>query len=366
MKLRIRGHSIRLRLDRKEVAELARTNQVEETTRFGPNPGDRFIYRLQLSSNPEPTAKFRDNEITLSIPEAEGRRWALGAEVGIYGEKPWGLKFAIEKDFKCLETRPDEDDRDAFEHPGIGDRRECGNDRAGATRPASVPPAAFTLIELLVVMAIIGILAGLLLPALAHAKEKGLSTQCVGNLRQWGLAFRMYVDDNKDFLPRRGQGVQALARIDRPDDWFNALPAYFGLTSFQQMITNHLAPAAHSRSPFICPTATDPGAAYFLPYAMNMNLSPWNLPLATKFSEVVQPMSVVAIADSPGPYASTYPSARPYGIVARHAGRVNLLFLAGRVESLAGSRVGCGKGDPGLDDVRWLTGTVSDSQAHNY
>jgi type II secretory pathway pseudopilin PulG len=222
------------------------------------------------------------------------------------------------------------------------------------------------LIELLVVIAIIGVLAAMLLPALARAREKAQATQCTNNLRQWGLTFRMYADDNKDFLPRRGQGVQVLARIDRPDDWFNALPVYFRLPSFQQMVTNHQMPVAHSDSPFICPTANNPGADYFLPYGMNMNLSPWNLPLATKFSAVAQPLFVVSMADAPGPYASTYPSAQPYGIVARHSGRINLLFLAGQVESFAGAYVGCGKGDPGLGNVRWLTGTVSDAQAHNY
>ena len=225
---------------------------------------------------------------------------------------------------------------------------------------------AFTLIELLVLTAIVGVLAAMLLPALARAKEKARSAQCVDNLRQWALAYRLYADDNDDFLPRRGQGVQVLAEIDRPADWFNALPVYFGLSSFQQMVTNNMQPAAHTQSVFICPTANDPGGTYFLPYGMNMNLSPWNLPLATRFGEVVQPSCVVAMADAPGPYASTYPSIQPYSIIARHAGRINLLFLAGQVQSFAGSYVGCGAGDPGLADVRWLTGTASDATAHNY
>ena len=63
------------------------------------------------------------------------------------------------------------------------------------------PPRAFTLIELLVVIAILAILAALLLPSLASAREKGWRAACLSNLRQMGLAIHAYASDNDGKIP---------------------------------------------------------------------------------------------------------------------------------------------------------------------
>ena len=60
----------------------------------------------------------------------------------------------------------------------------------------------FTLIELLVVIAIIAILAAMLLPALSAARERARSASCISNLKNIGLALRMYADSNKGYYPR--------------------------------------------------------------------------------------------------------------------------------------------------------------------
>lgn len=62
------------------------------------------------------------------------------------------------------------------------------------------PIYAFTLVELLVTCAVLGILASLLFPALTEAKRKAEKALCQSNMRQWGIAVRMYADDHNDYF----------------------------------------------------------------------------------------------------------------------------------------------------------------------
>ena len=95
--------------------------------------------------------------------------------------------------------------------PGKGKRPAVESNSAGGSGRGSRPPlrAGFTLIELLVVVGIIAILAALLFPVFAQAREKGRQTYCLSNLRQIGTAMMLYTEDHDGFFP------PAIGRVGR-------------------------------------------------------------------------------------------------------------------------------------------------------
>ena len=92
----------------------------------------------------------------------------------------------------------------------------------------------FTLIELLVVIAIIAILAAMLLPALSAARAAAMSSNCIGNLKQMGLAANQYSDDNLDYIlpPHSRYFATNNQNADSGEKvfyWCNLIAGYMGI-----------------------------------------------------------------------------------------------------------------------------------------
>ncbi|MGD0614665.1 MAG: type II secretion system protein [Verrucomicrobiota bacterium] len=90
---------------------------------------------------------------------------------------------------------------------------------------------AFTLVELLVGMVILAILAALLSSVLGRARDKAKAAACLGNLRQWGIATRLFAINNEDFLPKDGSASGSSTE----EGWYVELPRAMGLPAYADM-----------------------------------------------------------------------------------------------------------------------------------
>jgi predicted transcriptional regulator len=120
MKIRMQGNSIRLRLSQGEVHLLGETGRVEESVRFGPNPDNTLTCALESGSVPTLHATFSQGLITVHVPSEKIREWVstdlVGMEDTMAVREGLSLRILIEKDFRCLSERG-EDESDNFPNP---------------------------------------------------------------------------------------------------------------------------------------------------------------------------------------------------------------------------------------------------------
>jgi prepilin-type processing-associated H-X9-DG protein len=108
----------------------------------------------------------------------------------------------------------------------------------------------------MVVMAITAVVAALLLPVLGRAKDKAKAVQCLGNLRQWGIALHLYTINNDDFLPREGKPtpLETDLRNAAYQGWYIELPKQLGLPRYAVMPWRTNPSVDPGRSVWICPS----------------------------------------------------------------------------------------------------------------
>ena len=201
--------------------------------------------------------------------------------------------------------------------------------------------AAFTLIELLVVIAIIGILAGMLLPALAKAREKANLAKCTSNMHQWALAINMYCDDWTDYYPYDGDYNNPPGALGNTGAWFNVLAPYIGQQPLANLYTlgktdESKFPTVRNPNVYVCPSGTNKnptvniGQAVFY-YSLNVCLhKESDTSVRFRRDRMTSPASSIVFCEE---VEDNFPeTSGGYDFVTRHNGGSNFVFGDGHVE----------------------------------
>lgn len=206
------------------------------------------------------------------------------------------------------------------------------------------PISAFTLVELLAVIAIIGILAAILIPTIGKVRANARTTQCVGNLRQIGLAGLLYAGNNKGMLPIRGSAN--LPGSEYGKNWNAKISPYLAMDKVT------------ARSRFNCPSAPPPATDDETSYNVSFFLDP--APLLGRVNNLTS--HVVMVTDAPvGNYDGIWPwnysgyNHQQRLQMFRHNGntRQNAVFTDASVRTMSGSEGGAFRGT-GASPNAWV------------
>lgn len=123
MKLRTNKNAIRFRLNQQELKEFSINGVIQESIRFSPKSTEHLTYSLIQADREDISVSFINNHLRIYIPTAQALKWCSSEDVGFDCHLPIEddktLYVLIEKDFKCLTPRDNEDESDNFPNPNL-------------------------------------------------------------------------------------------------------------------------------------------------------------------------------------------------------------------------------------------------------
>jgi prepilin-type N-terminal cleavage/methylation domain-containing protein/prepilin-type processing-associated H-X9-DG protein len=225
---------------------------------------------------------------------------------------------------------------------------------AAGDRLRSCSGKGFNLIELLVTVTVIGILATLMLPALASAKHKARGIICLNHLRQWGLATQLYVNDHDDYLP--SEGTPNPGESSTSSGWYIQLPRMLDLPPYHAMLWRTNAEAPVASTVWLCPSnPRRSNGRNLFHYCLNAHVNgTGEASQPVRHASIPYPSSVVWLFDS-----KNLPAVGYWGYVHTniHGGGANFTFLDGhasRFRKEAYWDEATNKGRTDNPEIRWV------------